>query len=182
MMTIGYAGALDPSLKVGDLVIPSQASLFGVDSRRLPLDELEFSGSWKPLRNERLREAAARAGLSAYGGSLITSPYIIGDPLQKKSLYRRFGATAIDMESGSLARVAETRGIPYACARAISDDANDEFLAPLSYDPGSNPLNRALKVVSAGNWLKRYQDWKYRAAIARGTLRQFLSCYLQRLG
>ncbi len=180
ILTVGYAGALDPRLRIGDLVIAQKASILGgADDGRRALDELALSGSWSLSPGAKLEAAAVEAGLTPCSGAILTSRHIIGDPQQKQLLYRRFGAAAVDMESGALARTAAGKGVPYGCVRAISDDAADEFLAPVTYDPSSGPLGRVVKAALAGNWIKGYRQWRERAEAARNTLRIFLQHYLQ---
>jgi adenosylhomocysteine nucleosidase len=181
ILTVGYAGALDPGLRIGDLIIAQRASLLGTpDNGMRTLDELVLSGSWSLSPVARLEAAAAQAGLTPRSGAILTSRHIIGDPAQKQLLYRKFGATVVDMETGALARTAAARGVPYGCVRAISDEAADEFLAPVSYDPSSGPLSRVVKAALAGNWLRGYRQWRERAEAARNTLRMFLEHYLRR--
>ncbi len=179
ILIVGYAGALNPSLKVGDLVVAGRVSLIGEKPRvSTPLENLELSGSWELAEGQEILQLVKTAGAQMIGGDLLTSPYIIGEPRQKESLFRRFNADAIDMETAALARIAVPAGIPVSCVRSISDEAQDEFLAPFSYDPHSGPIGRAAKVVTAGNWIRRCRDWRERAAVARASLRKFLEVYL----
>ena len=179
ILVFGYAGALDPSLKLGDLVLGRSASIFGESPARRPLDEEQLAATFELSGADTLLEAARSAGLSAVTGQILTSPYIIGDPVQKSILFRRFNASAIDMETASLARSALEKGVAIEAVRTISDTAVDEFLAPFSFDPEVGPVGRAARVVKAGSWVERFRDWRGRAAAARATLKLFLRAYLE---
>ncbi len=179
ILVIGYAGALEPTLKVGDLVVGQRAAIFGESSDDLPIQDIELAGSWELAQRQALLDAAFRAGIRAHCGQLLTSPHIIGDPAQKLILRNRFEATAIDMETAALARVGSASGIGVSCVRAVTDEAGDEFLAPFSYDPGAGFRDRAAKVIAAGNWIRRCRDWRRRAALARSVLREFFRVYFQ---
>ncbi len=178
ILVIGYAGALEPTLRVGDLVIGRQAAIFGESPENRLIQNVELDGSWELVRSQVLLELARKTGISAHCGRLLTSPHIIGAPAQKQILHRRFGAATIDMETAALARVGNESGIGVSCVRAVTDEAEDEFLSPFSYDPDTNLMKRAVKVVAAGNWIRRCRDWQRRAASARSVLRDFLQAYL----
>jgi adenosylhomocysteine nucleosidase len=66
----GLGGSLDPSLKVGDVVVDDPAGL--------------LSGSVEGLRR----------------GSIYGSDQIVATPIEKAELFKRTGAVAVDMESG----------------------------------------------------------------------------------
>jgi nucleoside phosphorylase len=179
ILMIGYGGALDPSLRVGDLVVGERASLFGEHhAAQANLADMRLAGTWDLDGSDELLEKGNGAGLSLKVGTILTLPHIIGTSEQKLSLHGRFQASVIDMESAALARASHLASVPFACVRAITDSVQDELLAPFTYDPAATPSSRALKVIAAGKWIRRYSHWKENAAIARGRLREFLTWYL----
>lgn len=195
ILGIGYCGGLDPTLKTGDLVAPEQAHLWGeptsahnANSSRIrrraasspsrTLAEIELSASWRLSCSPSLFDQATRAGIALRRGDCLTSHHLMGDPKEKVLLHQKFSAAIIDMETASLARAAAEAAVPLACVRAVSDEARDEFLAPISYDPSVSSVSRAVRVLRAGSWLRRYSEWQERAAVARRSLRQFLVWYL----
>jgi adenosylhomocysteine nucleosidase len=172
ILIVGYAGALDPQLRVGDVLAVQHAFLLGNGAPKgTPLESL-IPSEVLELSTEDLREGMRR-------GKVVTTQFLIGEPAQKAQLYARFGAAAVDMETAAFALAARSVGIPLSCVRAITDDARDEFLAPVSYDPEASMGKKTLRVVTAGNWVRRYRDWTERAALARNSLRLFLRQYLQ---
>jgi nucleoside phosphorylase len=178
ILVIGYGGALSGELKLGDIVAIRRASLLGGNGR-IPLEETRLEGTWDLAEGLRLLETARKEGIPAHLCDGLTVPVIVGDPGQKRFLRERFGPTVIDMETAALARVAATAGIPISCVRAVSDEAEDAFLAPFSYDPAVTRLGRARRVLAQRNWFHGYGEWRRRAAMARETLRRFLKAYLE---
>lgn len=175
----GYAGALDPLLKIGDLVAVKDARLLRQETWGAPIHDLDFSAA-RPLAGaEQLVAAGRSAGLAVLSGTALTMPCVVGAPEHKRVLFERFRAALVDMETAALAAVADRAGIRLHCVRAISDEADDDFLASLSYDPGLNPFQRAAKTVTSGHWLRRYSDWRERSRAARSNLTRYLACYLQ---
>jgi nucleoside phosphorylase len=176
-LIIGYAGALDPALQPGDLVIAQRAALLCAEDK-LPLEQTHLGNYWEMTPSEGLVNLCRGSGLKVHLGEIITSPYIIGHPAQKQWLRQRFSAALVDMETAELARIAASKSLSFHCVRAVSDLATDAFLAPLSYDSVLNPAARAIKMVVAGSWLRRYGQWRQNAALARENLRRFLNVYL----
>jgi adenosylhomocysteine nucleosidase len=175
ILIIGYAGALAPELKLADLVVMRRASIFGEkEVKRRPLDQLEISASVELDGSSELFSYAQSAGLPAHCGDGLTSPLIIGAPEQKQILYQRFQALSIDMETAALARAAHAGGIAVSCVRVVSDEAADQFLAPFTYDPEASSIDRAFRVLGAGNWRNRLQAWRERSMKARESLRGFV--------
>jgi adenosylhomocysteine nucleosidase len=171
ILVVGYSGALDPGLKVGDLIAVRRAFLLGGNEPLGTPLEAMTPGDMLDLSLENLKDGICR-------GDVVTTPFIIGEQAQKALLHAKFGAFAVDMETAAFALAARSAGIPLGCVRAITDTADDEFLAPVSYDPDSSTGKRVFRVVTAGKWVQRYRDWTERATIARRSLHAFLAEYL----
>jgi len=177
ILVIGYAGALDPNLEVGDLVVVRKALLRG-DHSGPALEESQVAGSWELADYDVLPEIGISAGLRISAGDAYTSPYVVGKPEHKRLLYERFHASVVDMETAALARAAASRGISLSCVRVVSDNAHDSFLAPISYDPSCAFSFRLLRIICAGTWIRPYREWKLRTGVAKESMRRFLACYL----
>jgi adenosylhomocysteine nucleosidase len=180
ILVVGYAGALDPGLKQGELVVIDKAHLFAEESWGGPLEALELGRPWPLSDVEEMLAIARAAELPAHRGAVITSPCIMGAPEHKRVLFRKFGSPIVDMETAALARVAAQASLPLGCVRAVSDEAEDDYLAALSYDPGTGALQRAAKAAASGGWLRRYGQWRERSQAARRNLSLFLTHYLDR--
>lgn len=112
LLSWGSAGALDPGLLSGSLVVPE---------RVLSPDQAGYSvcRSWHRQICRRLK-----GRIELYTGAIIQSPVVLSDPAEKSALYERSGAIAVDMESAAVARVAKGTGLPFLAIRAISDTAS----------------------------------------------------------
>jgi adenosylhomocysteine nucleosidase len=97
----GFSGALDPTLRTGDLILADEV----VD---------EGGRSWEttwPGHAPRWKR-----------GRILSTPRLIADASEKRGLKERTGALAVDMESAELARVCRSRGVPFGCLRVILDE------------------------------------------------------------
>ena len=177
ILMIGYAGALDPILKLGDLVAVTKAMLFSLDEKDPDWNHVRLEDSFTLMHADALVQSAKFQGLSAVPGSVLTSSYVLGNPAHKDILFRKYQASIVDMETAALARVAAARRIPMSCIRVISDEAQDDFLAPFSHDPSAGVTARARKLLHTG-MAKTYREWKEHAAVAKVSLSRFLAEYL----
>jgi adenosylhomocysteine nucleosidase len=176
ILLIGYAGALDPGLKLGDLVGVQRALACSMHDCNRTLDHLQLDRQFELRDADVIVDSAKSIELRAGAGDTLTSAYVLGVPQDKKLLYQKYGASIVDMETAAVAAVADSRNIPLGCVRAISDEAEDAFLAPFSYDPSTNLASRAVKIVGSG--IQSYQEWKAHSKTAGEALARFLSLYL----
>jgi adenosylhomocysteine nucleosidase len=177
ILVVGYAGAIHPDLKLGNLVAVKKALAFSLDGNHPDWEHIQPDGAFDLNNSEALSECAKSAGLSVHIGDALTSARVLGNPEHKQLLYERFHASIVDMETAALARVALSGKIPIGCMRVVSDEAKDTFLIPFSYNPAINVAGRAKKLFDTG-LTQTYRTWKKHTAIAKESLGRFLSHYL----
>jgi adenosylhomocysteine nucleosidase len=108
VVSAGFAGALSPTLTVGDLVLAD--AVIGPDGAVWP---------------------ACAGGLRALRGLVLTSAVLIGDPAEKRRLAEAHRAAVVDMEAAHVARWCAARGVAFACLKAVSDAAATALPADL---------------------------------------------------
>ncbi len=112
LLSWGSAGGLISALSPGSLVLPG--NVIGADQLRYSTDPV-----WHSRLVDRLK-----GFLILHEGALAESVAPLKNPAEKKILFERTGAIAVDMESGAVAKVAQEEGIPFMAVRAIADPAN----------------------------------------------------------
>ena len=103
LVSFGLAGGLDPGLRPGEIIVPSEVM---VCAERLPTDP----------RLSRLLGGATPHTLLG-GASIIVSCD------DKRRCHERTQTAAVDLESAAVARAATSHRIPFAVVRAICDPA-----------------------------------------------------------
>ncbi len=96
VLSVGFAGGLDPELKVGEIFSPGRV----VDAR---------DGS--------------SVEIAAGFGVLVSGAGIAGVE-QKAKLAEFYGAQTVDMEAAEVARGAQARGVRFMAVKAISDESS----------------------------------------------------------
>jgi adenosylhomocysteine nucleosidase len=95
VLSVGFAGALDPALKVGEIFSPGRV----IDAR---------DGSSVEI---------------AAGRGVLVSALTIAGMEQKAKLAESYAAQAVDMEAAAVARGAQARGVRFRVVKAISDES-----------------------------------------------------------
>ena len=137
ILSCGIAGALDPALKAGDLVLHlppfvSSAVEKQAASNTPGVSTAVDTNGWEDFA-ERLTAALPHPHL----GRIIGQDHIAATVAEKAALHAATGALAVDMESHIAARVAARHSLPFAAIRTISDAAS-ETLPPAAL-VGMNP-------------------------------------------
>ena len=106
VLSVGFAGALDPALAVADVLEP-----------RTVINAAD----------------GARTDTGRGRGTLVSFTAVAGRE-QKHKLREAYGAVAVDMEAAAVAQGADLRGVSFGALKVISDEANkalpplDEFI------------------------------------------------------
>jgi adenosylhomocysteine nucleosidase len=105
VITTGYCGGLDPTLKTGDIVVAEQV-LDLATGERFPCAE---------LRNH------------ASCGVVLSQDRIANNVEEKQQLFLKTGALAVEMEAAGVALRSKRAGLPFHCIKVISDVATESF-------------------------------------------------------
>ncbi|MGH8542998.1 MAG: purine phosphorylase [Gammaproteobacteria bacterium] len=108
LLSWGTAGALASALRPGDVIV---ADTVLVSDAPFPVD-----AAWRARLAARLEQQ-----LTIHTGAMLHTANVISTPNEKRRLFERTGALAVDMESAAVAQVARRAGIPFAVLRAIVD-------------------------------------------------------------
>lgn len=117
VISIGIAGALDPTLVPGDVIV----------ARGVRDESGHYAASLDIAERllGRLAPHSKRVVLAEIAG--VDAPILT--PSAKKAMFERTGAAAVDMESHVAAGFAAEHGLPFAAIRVICDPA-DRSLPP----------------------------------------------------
>ena len=106
--SIGFCGAVERSLAVGDVFVATE------------------------VRNGFRRWPALRPrGPAAAEGPLQSVHHIVGSGREKKQI-RATGCLVVEMEAAAVARASEEEGAAFYCVRIVSDLAGEDFLNDLN--------------------------------------------------
>jgi hypothetical protein len=112
LISCGLAGALASDVSTGTVVIPDVVALGSGERRRCDEDAVAS-----------LRDAAARCGVTAHTGAVVTADHVVAGA--ERALWAVRGYVAVDMESALLAQ----RAPRFAVVRVILDTPVRELSA-----------------------------------------------------
>jgi len=136
----GVAGAINSSLKIGDLIVATKLAqhdlditTFGHPYGYVPEGSVYIEADQALV--ELSKRVAADIGVNIKEGIIATGDQFIADERKKRWIQDVFTADALEMEGGSVAVVCKALNIPFFILRSISDAADmdagfnfDEFL------------------------------------------------------
>jgi adenosylhomocysteine nucleosidase len=139
VLTCGFAGGLNPDLKLGDVV-------FEIENRRDEFHESQTKNEARDLIGDSWN-SSLRAKLLAAGAKpakIHCADHIATTVAEKQALRAATGADVVEMESGAIAAVCAEKNISCVTVRVISDTANEAL--PLDF----NALAKADKSIDFG--------------------------------
>jgi adenosylhomocysteine nucleosidase len=116
VLTGGFAGGLDPDLKLGEVIFESPVGASGGPALGC---------------HQRLLEAGAKPV------RFWCADHIATTAAEKKELRAETGADAVEMESAAIQAVCREHGIPCVTVRVISDTAEEDL--PLDFNALAKP-------------------------------------------
>ena len=136
----GIAGNLNRNLHINDVVLGGTLRYLDTDMRLV--------GQWKPgtadqpveefHSDDRLIEVADKVltDLSVHHitGIIATGNYFVDDPKKVEQVIRETGADAVEMEGAAVAHVAARNGLPVLVIRALSDNADTDYVEFKEFD------------------------------------------------
>jgi adenosylhomocysteine nucleosidase len=168
VISIGYAGALDPSLEVADLVIADKVI------------EVDSSQPEKEMKSFALEKEIFGTLTALRRKILLTVDRPAATPEEKKQLREKYSAVAVDMETSALAEEAEARHLDFFSVRAITDTADQELIdcAHLVEENGDvSKLKAGWHVITHPGDLKGLIALGQHAKTATANLTEFLKPY-----
>jgi nucleoside phosphorylase len=129
IISMGYAGGLDPKLQSGDLLIAEKS--LGIAKGELFSKDGEGQMTQESLANEFVDKAllvSETMDIKSHRGSLLTVDKPVLKPEQKSLLGKKYSVQAVDMETLALARFANENGTAFLSIRAISDTVDQELM------------------------------------------------------
>ncbi|MEM9704400.1 MAG: hypothetical protein AAF907_18305 [Planctomycetota bacterium] len=101
-ISVGYCGALDPALNVGDVVTASEV--------------LDPEGRTRPA------EPIGGAGVR-----FLTVDKMVTTAADKAELFRSSGAAVVEMEASAVAEACAEEGVRFAAVKVVTDAAGDDL-------------------------------------------------------
>ncbi len=158
VISAGFAGGLAPQVTRGDIVMAN--AVIGENGQRLAID-LHLSSDHPPTKD-------------LHAGALITVDRIVRTAAEKRSLGKKHGALAVDMESLAVAQVCQQEKQRFLAIRAITDALDDEL--PRDVERLLNKKTLAKRLGSAAGSLVRRPSaakdlWKLRESAITAAVR-----------
>ncbi|MBI5427692.1 MAG: hypothetical protein HZA02_05350 [Nitrospinae bacterium] len=183
VVSMGFAGGLDPRLEVGDLIVADKVLAMPTGSPDTGPEPREIS-----LRSPCAEQAMALADSAdgkVYAGGLLTVNEIVYTPERKRALGERYPVLAAEMETHALADLSAEKRIPFLAVRSITDTADHELMnfSPMQNDRGEvSPLKAGWYVLTHPGKAKDMVQLRAHSQKASARLTRFVARFIESLG
>ena len=155
----GVAGAISPTLKVGDLIIATKLSQHDLDITAFghPFGFVPEGAVFVESDKKLIalgKEVALEMGKTVQEGTIATGDQFVANEERKNWIGDTFKADALEMEGASVAVVCDALDVPFFILRAISDAADmdasfsfDEFLETSAVESAEFVMKMVDKIV-----------------------------------
>lgn len=160
IINVGVAGAIEKSLKIGDIVISTDTVQHDMDVSALgdPVGTIPRMKESYFKADPNLIELAKKAGEKCVGHNVYTGRIASGDQFissaeQKTRIKTLFGAFCAEMEGAAIGHACYLNKIPFLIIRSISDNADGEAgmsfsqFTKVAAENSSNMLQFLLKEI-----------------------------------
>ncbi|MFF2484170.1 5'-methylthioadenosine/adenosylhomocysteine nucleosidase [Paenibacillus sp. NPDC058071] len=127
----GVAGAVDPQLNIGDIVVSSSCVQHDMDCSPLGFEKgvIPFHPRSEFFADDRLVKLASEASSRLFEDRSVIGVVLSGDQFiasreTVQSLYETMNGACAEMEGASVAQVCDMNGIPFVIIRSMSDKAD----------------------------------------------------------
>lgn len=127
----GVAGAVDPALEIGDLVISTEclqhdmdASALGFKRGEIPYAKLSVFPADEQLIMVAYESGKSLFELKVVKGRVLSGDQFIADKAVVQALYEEFQGACLEMEGAAVAQVCFMNQVPYVVIRSMSDKAD----------------------------------------------------------
>jgi len=144
----GVAGALNPSLEIGDTLIARDCVIHDMDATALGFKRGEIPYSPYRVINCHPDLVAQAAAIAPLEGSVVTGRVLTGDQFvasaeTRNELRDALDGDAVEMEGASVGLVATVNRVPFLLIRTISDRADGQ---------AHTDFSSFLKFASRNSW------------------------------
>ncbi len=130
----GVAGAVDPALNIGDIVISTSAVQHDLDASALGFRKGEvpmfaYTSDFpadEQLINLAEKAAQALSEVNVVKGRILSGDQFIANHQKVEELEQVFAGKCVEMEGAAVAHVAMLNQIPFVIIRSMSDKANGD--------------------------------------------------------
>lgn len=132
MINVGAAGALNPFLNIGDIVIGKKLVQHDFDITAFDHDKGYITGVGEYIYSdeklvqkfEKIINSLSDNTYKTVTGVIATGDIFCTDIEMKNKIYTRFDADCVEMEGAAIAQVCYLDKIPFIVIRSISDSPN----------------------------------------------------------
>jgi adenosylhomocysteine nucleosidase len=121
VISAGFAGAVEPGLKTGDLVVCDRQLSVKGPPELWSLERAQSRSLFDDAVSDVLSNIFSELGYKCTRGDCLTVPRVVSSALDKKQIGERFPVSIVDMESFWVSQMAAEYGIRHIVVKSVLD-------------------------------------------------------------
>lgn len=132
LINIGVAGGIDPSLRIGDIVVADKVVEHDMDTTAVGDEPGFITGidcvymDCDKSISELMIQCSNEVGLHTISGTIASGDIFVAEDSVRNKIKNLFNGAAAEMEGAAIGHVCTMNNVPFAVLRAMSDCANDD--------------------------------------------------------
>lgn len=136
---LGTAGAINPKLNIGDVVVANAPVSWESSGDERFIPKTVFGATCSKQNSPGIKRGDEKYSFRIFRGNVVSWETPVFDDTVRSWLFSTTGAHCVDMETGYVAQLCKKKNLSFLTIRGISDKASDD-----KRDPGYSPKIHAV--------------------------------------
>ncbi len=178
MISIGFAGGVTPELKISNLVLSDNILFCGNEESLFRFKKVPLSQASNLFNHgNKIRKILSDNGIKYKFGNIISINKIADSTKFKEWLGQNYPVLAVEMETASIAKIAEQQKVPFFSLRSVSDEVSHSIIWTSKFTNKKGTINKlglACHVLTHPSLIPSTIELKRNASKAAKTLTEAL--------
>lgn len=179
IISIGFAGGLTPELKISDLILSDNIFFCENEGSLFLFNKVQLSQASRLYNHgNKIKKILNKNSIKYKFGNIISINKVASSVKFKEWLGKNYPVMGVEMETASIAKIAEEQKIPFFSLRSVSDEVSHSIIWTSKFTNENGKINKlglAFHTLTHPTLIPRAIELKKNASKAAKTLTKALT-------